>query len=76
MLLAAHYRVMEYVGWWDVRYRVMEYVGCALSSYGVRGMVGCALSSYGALKKLELPSALASATLTLLSCSPNFPRAP
>ena len=49
---------------------------CALSSYGVRGTVGCALSSYGALKKLELPSALASATLTLLSCSPNFPRAP
>ena len=28
------------------------------------------------LKKLEFPSATPRATLTLLSCSPNFPRAP
>ena len=34
----------------------------------------CKLSSY-ALKKLELPSATPRATFTLLSCSPNFPRA-
>ena len=40
------------------------------------------ISSYGptwevwrALKKLELLSATPQATLTLLSCSPNFPRA-
>ena len=29
-----------------------------------------------ALKKLEFPSATPRATITLLSCSPNFPRAP
>ena len=33
------------------------------------------LESLGALKKLELLSATPRATLTLLSCSPNFPRA-
>ena len=36
-------------------------------------MLQRALSSYGALGKLELPSATPRATLTLLSCSPNFP---
>ena len=40
-----------------------------ISSYG------CTWEVWRALKKLELPSAVPRATLTLLSCSPNFPRA-
>ena len=36
---------------------------------------GCTWEVWRALKKLELLSALPRATLTLLSCSPNFPRA-
>ena len=42
---------------------------CALSSYG------CTWEVWRALKKLELLSVAPRATLTLLSCSPNFPRA-
>ena len=41
-----------------------------ISSYG------CTWEVWRALKKLELLSATPRATLTLLSCSPNFPRAP
>ena len=40
-----------------------------ISSYG------CTWEVWRALKKLELLSAAPRATLTLLSCSPNFPRA-
>ena len=40
-----------------------------ISSYG------CTWEVWRALKKLELLSATPRATLTLLSCSPNFPRA-
>ena len=40
-----------------------------ISSYG------CTWEIWRALKKLELLSAAPRATLTLLSCSPNFPRA-
>ena len=40
-----------------------------ISSYG------CTWEVWRALKKLELLSAVPRATLTLLSCSPNFPRA-
>ena len=40
-----------------------------ISSYG------CTWEVWRALKKLELLSAAPGATLTLLSCSPNFPRA-
>ena len=40
-----------------------------ISSYG------CTWEVCRALKKLELLSAAPRATLTLLSCSPNFPRA-
>ena len=40
-----------------------------ISSYG------CTWEVWRALKKLELLSAAPLATLTLLSCSPNFPRA-
>ena len=40
-----------------------------ISSYG------CTWEVWRALKKLELLSATPQATLTLLSCSPNFPRA-
>ena len=40
-----------------------------ISSYG------CTREVWRALKKLELLSATRQATLTLLSCSPNFPRA-
>ena len=40
-----------------------------ISSYG------CTWEVWRALKKLELLSAASRATLTLLSCSPNFPRA-
>ena len=40
-----------------------------ISSYG------CTWEVWRALKKLELLSATPPATLTLLSCSPNFPRA-
>ena len=40
-----------------------------ISSYG------CTWEVWGALKKLELLSATPRAALTLLSCSPNFPRA-
>ena len=40
-----------------------------LSSYG------CTWKVWKALKKLELLSATPRATLTLLSCSPDFPRA-
>ena len=40
-----------------------------ISSYG------CTWKVWRALKKLELLSAMSQATLTLLSCSPNFPRA-
>ena len=40
-----------------------------ISSYG------CIWEVWRALKKLELLSATPRATLTLLSCSPNFPRA-
>ena len=40
-----------------------------ISSYG------CTWKVWRALKKLELLSATPQATLTLLSCSPNFPRA-
>ena len=40
-----------------------------ISSYG------CTWEAWRALKKLELLSASPRATLTLLSCSPNFPRA-
>ena len=40
-----------------------------ISSYG------CTWEVWIALKKLELLSAAPRATLTLLSCSPNFPRA-
>ena len=40
-----------------------------ISSYG------CTWEVWRALKKLELLSAAPPATLTLLSCSPNFPRA-
>ena len=40
-----------------------------ISSYG------CTWEVWRALKKLELLSTAARATLTLLSCSPNFPRA-
>ena len=40
-----------------------------ISSYG------CTWEVSRALKKLELLSATPRATLTLLSCSPNFPRA-
>ena len=36
---------------------------------------GCTWEVWRALKKLELLSAAPRATLTLLSCSPNFPRA-
>ena len=36
---------------------------------------GCTWEVWRALKKLELLSATPRATLTLLSCSPNFPRA-
>ena len=36
---------------------------------------GCTWEVCRALKKLELLSAAPRATLTLLSCSPNFPRA-
>ena len=36
---------------------------------------GCTWEVWRALKKLELLSAALRATLTLLSCSPNFPRA-
>ena len=36
---------------------------------------GCTWEVWRALKKLELLSAVPRATLTLLSCSPNFPRA-
>ena len=36
---------------------------------------GCTWEVWRALKKLELPSAAPRATLTLLLCSPNFPRA-
>ena len=41
----------------------------SVSSYG------CTLEVWRALKKLGLLSAAPRATLTLLSCSPNFPRA-
>ena len=37
--------------------------------------VGCTWEVWRALKKLELLSPAPRATLTLLSCSPNFPRA-
>ena len=40
-----------------------------ISSYG------CTWEVWRALKKLELRSAAPRATLTLLSCSPNFPHA-
>ena len=40
-----------------------------ISSYG------CTWEVWRALKKLELLSAAPRATLTLLLCSPNFPRA-
>ena len=40
-----------------------------ISSYG------CTWEVWRALKKLELLSTAPRATLTLLSCSPNFPRA-
>ena len=40
-----------------------------ISSYG------CTWEVWRALKKLELLSAAPRASLTLLSCSPNFPRA-
>ena len=40
-----------------------------ISSYG------CTWEVWRALKKLELLSAAPRATVTLLSCSPNFPRA-
>ena len=40
-----------------------------ISSYG------CTWEVWRALKKLEFLSATPRATLTLLSCSPNFPRA-
>ena len=40
-----------------------------ISSYG------CTWEDWRALKKLELLSAAPRATLTFLSCSPNFPRA-
>ena len=40
-----------------------------ISSYG------CTWEVWRTLKKLELLSAAPRATLTLLSCSPNFPRA-
>ena len=40
-----------------------------ISSYG------CTWEVWRALKKLELLEAQPRATLTLLSCSPNFPRA-
>ena len=40
-----------------------------ISSYG------CTWEVWRALKKLEFLSAAPRATLTLLSCSPNFPRA-
>ena len=40
-----------------------------ISSYG------CTWEVWRALKKLELLSAAPRATLTLLSCSPNFPSA-
>ena len=40
-----------------------------ISSYG------CTWEVWRALKKLKLLSAVPRATLTLLSCSPNFPRA-
>ena len=40
-----------------------------ISSYG------CTWEVWRALKNLELPSAAPRATLTLLSCSPNFPGA-
>ena len=40
-----------------------------ISSYG------CTWEVWRALKKLELLSAMPRATLTLLTCSPNFPRA-
>ena len=40
-----------------------------ISSYG------CTWEVWRALKKLQLLSAAPRATLTLLSCSPNFPRA-
>ena len=40
-----------------------------ISSYG------CTWEDWRALKKLELLLATPQATLTLLSCSPNFPRA-
>ena len=40
-----------------------------ISSYG------CTWEVWRALKKLDLLSAAPRATLTLLSCSPNFPRA-
>ena len=40
-----------------------------ISSYG------CIWEVWRALKKLELLSATPGATLTLFSCSPNFPRA-
>ena len=40
-----------------------------ISSYG------CTWEVWRALEKLELLSAAPRATLTLLSCSPNFPRA-
>ena len=36
---------------------------------------GCTWQVWRALKKLELLSAAPRVTLTLLSCSPNFPRA-
>ena len=36
---------------------------------------GCTWEDWRALKKLELLSAAPRATLTLLECSPNFPRA-
>ena len=36
---------------------------------------GCTWEVWRALKKLELLSVAPRATLTLLSCSPNFPRA-
>ena len=45
------------------------FLAVRISSYG------CTWEVWRALKKLELLSAAPRATLTLLSCSPNFPRA-